>query len=156
MYLVFTRNPSESYRRQIRSLYLCLCYEFRALINSLVCWFCTSNLGLVQFQIVCMLTKQGQQQKQRNAHLCWEQADCEVPERNRVENFHHLTSTIVDLQTVEEGKSIRCGRLSGYLNLSLQYVFDYCSFASFFTSFVLSDRYIISLSPTSIPPFPRS
>ena len=37
MYLVFTRMPGESYRRQLRSLLLCICYVFRALINSLVC-----------------------------------------------------------------------------------------------------------------------
>ena len=51
MYLVFTRMPGESYRRQLRSLLLCLCDVFRALINSLVCWFCRSALGLVLFQI---------------------------------------------------------------------------------------------------------
>ena len=37
MYLIFTRMPCESYRRQLRSLLLCLCYVFRALSNSLVC-----------------------------------------------------------------------------------------------------------------------
>ena len=36
MYLVFTRMPGESYRRRLRSLLLCLCDVFRALINSLV------------------------------------------------------------------------------------------------------------------------
>ena len=40
MYLVFTRMPGESYRRRLRSLLLCLCYVFRALITSLVCWSC--------------------------------------------------------------------------------------------------------------------
>ena len=45
MYLVFTRMPGESYRRRLRSLVLC--YMFRALTNSLVCWFWTSALGLV-------------------------------------------------------------------------------------------------------------
>ena len=39
MYLVFTRMPGESYHRRLRSLLLCLCDVFRALINSLVCWF---------------------------------------------------------------------------------------------------------------------
>ena len=37
MYLVFTRMPGESYRRRFRSLLLCSCYVFRALINPLVC-----------------------------------------------------------------------------------------------------------------------
>ena len=37
-YLVFTGIPGESYRRQLRSLLLYLCYVLRALINSLVCW----------------------------------------------------------------------------------------------------------------------
>ena len=37
-----------------RSLLLCLCDVFRALINSLVCWFCTSALGLILFQTVPM------------------------------------------------------------------------------------------------------
>ena len=36
MYLVFTHVPGESYRRRLRSLLLCLCDDFRALINSLV------------------------------------------------------------------------------------------------------------------------
>ena len=45
--------PGESYRTRLRSLLLCLCDVFRALINSLVCWFCTSALrGLVLFQFV--------------------------------------------------------------------------------------------------------
>ena len=42
--------PGESYRRRLRS-FLCLCDVFRALINSLVCWFCTGALGLVLFPI---------------------------------------------------------------------------------------------------------
>ena len=56
MYLVFTRMPGESYRRWLRSLLLCLCYVFRALINSLVCWFCTSAVGLILFQISVLKT----------------------------------------------------------------------------------------------------
>ena len=36
MYLIFTRVPGESYRGRLRYLLLCLCYVFRALINSLV------------------------------------------------------------------------------------------------------------------------
>ena len=55
MYLVFTRMPGESYRRQLGSLLLCLCDVFRALINFLVCCFCTSVLGLVLFQIVIIM-----------------------------------------------------------------------------------------------------
>ena len=51
MYLVFTRMSGESYRRRLWSLLLRLCDVFRARINSLVCWFCTSALGLVLFQI---------------------------------------------------------------------------------------------------------
>ena len=47
MYLVFTCMPSESYRRWFRSLLLYLCYVFWALINSLVCWFCWSNFGIM-------------------------------------------------------------------------------------------------------------
>ena len=39
MYIVFTRTPGESYHRRLGSLLLYLCYVFRALINSLVCWF---------------------------------------------------------------------------------------------------------------------
>ena len=37
MHFVFTRMPGESYRKRHRSLLLCLCCVFRALINSLVC-----------------------------------------------------------------------------------------------------------------------
>ena len=39
MHLVFTRMPGESNGRRLGSLLLYLCYVFRALINSLVCWF---------------------------------------------------------------------------------------------------------------------
>ena len=49
--LVFTRMPRESNSRRLRSLLLYLCDVFRALIHSLVCWLCTSALGLVLFQI---------------------------------------------------------------------------------------------------------
>ena len=51
IYLEFTIIPGESYRRRLRSFLLYLCYIFRVLINSLECWFCTSALGLVLFQI---------------------------------------------------------------------------------------------------------
>ena len=51
MYLVFTRMVGESYHRQLRSLLLYLHDIFQALINSLVCWFCTGALGLVLFPI---------------------------------------------------------------------------------------------------------
>ena len=37
MYLIFTRMPGESYRRRLRSLLLCWCYVFRALITPLAC-----------------------------------------------------------------------------------------------------------------------
>ena len=56
MYLVFTRMPGESYCRRLRSLLLCLCDVFRTLINSLICWFCTSALGLVLFQIYMLVS----------------------------------------------------------------------------------------------------
>ena len=49
MYLVFIRMPGERYRWQPRSL-LYLCNFFRALINSLVCWFWTGAEGLVLFE----------------------------------------------------------------------------------------------------------
>ena len=39
MCLVFTRVPGESYRRRLGSLLLCPCDDFRALINSLVCYY---------------------------------------------------------------------------------------------------------------------
>ena len=51
MYLVFTQMPGESCHRQLKSLLLCLCCVFQALINSLVCQFCTSTLGLVPFRM---------------------------------------------------------------------------------------------------------
>ena len=51
MYLAFTCMPGESYHRQVRSLLLCLCCVFQALINSLVCRFCMNTLGLILFQI---------------------------------------------------------------------------------------------------------
>ena len=39
MYRAYTWTPGESYRRRLRSLLLCMCGVFRALINSLECWF---------------------------------------------------------------------------------------------------------------------
>ena len=39
--------PGESYRRRLRSLLLYLCYVFRALINSLVCWSFISGIYLI-------------------------------------------------------------------------------------------------------------
>ena len=51
IYLVFTRMLRESNSRRLRSLLLYLWDIFRALIHSLVCWLCTSALGLVLFQI---------------------------------------------------------------------------------------------------------
>ena len=56
MYHGFTRMPGtgESYRR---SLLLRLCDVFGAIINSLVCWFHTSALGLVLFQIEMVYVK---------------------------------------------------------------------------------------------------
>ena len=61
MYLVFTRMPGESYRRQLRSLLLYLCYIFRALINSLVgCYYTKpSRYSLLQMCVLflCYYTK---------------------------------------------------------------------------------------------------
>ena len=69
MYLVFTRMPGKSYRRRLRSLLLYLCDVFRALINSLVCWFCASALGIVLFQIFITM---GVFDFQKSLiHLCW-------------------------------------------------------------------------------------
>ena len=39
MYLVFTSLTGESYHRWLRSLLLCLCGDFRMLINSVMCWW---------------------------------------------------------------------------------------------------------------------
>ena len=52
----FYTHARWEYRRRLGSLLLS-CYVFRALINSLVCWFCTSALGLVLFQICSMDVK---------------------------------------------------------------------------------------------------
>ena len=52
MYLVFTLMSGESYRRRIRSL-LHLCYAFRVLINSLVCWlynYTIANTSAMPYQ----------------------------------------------------------------------------------------------------------
>ena len=42
--------PDESYCRRLTFLLLGLCDVFRALVNSLVCSFCTDALELVLFQ----------------------------------------------------------------------------------------------------------
>ena len=44
MYLVFTRMPGESYRKRLRSFLLYLCYVFRELFNSLMCWLYRKDL----------------------------------------------------------------------------------------------------------------
>ena len=62
LYLVFA-CMRDTYRKRLRSLLLCLCDVFRTLINSLVCWFCLSALGLVLVQIVM--------KKQTNRHCLW-------------------------------------------------------------------------------------
>ena len=49
MYLVFTRMPGESYRRQLSSCPCCLCDVFLAIMNSLRCSFSASTMGLVLF-----------------------------------------------------------------------------------------------------------
>ena len=51
IYLVFTRMQDESYKRRLGSLLLCLCDVFQALIDALVCWFCTSTL--VSKWVIC-------------------------------------------------------------------------------------------------------
>ena len=44
-------HVNTGYCRRLGSLLLYLCYRFQTLINSLVCSFCTSALGLVLIQI---------------------------------------------------------------------------------------------------------
>ena len=50
-------------RRRLRSLFLCLCDVFRALVNSLVGWFCAGAVGLVLLQSLasecCMFCAHG-------------------------------------------------------------------------------------------------
>ena len=50
MCFIFTRMLGESYRRRLRSLLLYLCYVFRALVNSLVCWSLRRTLRLNELQ----------------------------------------------------------------------------------------------------------
>ena len=47
-----THMPGEGYHRWLRSLLLCLCDIFQGLINSLVWWFCTGALGLIQIVMI--------------------------------------------------------------------------------------------------------
>ena len=56
MYLEFTRMQSERYCRRDMSLLLRLCDVFRALLNSLVCWFCTGALGPFVFDLLTFLS----------------------------------------------------------------------------------------------------
>ena len=55
---VFTRMPGKSYRRRLRSLLLCLCYVFPALINSLVCGFCGGIISLLLVLITEICAKE--------------------------------------------------------------------------------------------------
>ena len=59
------------YRRRPRSLLLYLCYIFRALINSLMCWLCTSALSLVQFQIFSLSWSVSKQTNVKILMLFW-------------------------------------------------------------------------------------
>ena len=58
MYLVFTRMPGLSYHRRLRSLLLCLCDVFRALLSFLVCWHCISDyvMGLQKLTVTWQLS----------------------------------------------------------------------------------------------------
>ena len=50
--LLFTCMPGERYHIGNRSMALRLCDVFLMLINSLVCWLCTSTLGLILFPVI--------------------------------------------------------------------------------------------------------
>ena len=54
-----------SYCRWLMSLLLYLCYVFQAPINSLVCWFCTSALGFVLFQVTCREKRKKRKKKKK-------------------------------------------------------------------------------------------
>ena len=68
MYLVFTRMPGESYRRQLRSLLLYLFRVFRALINSLVCWFRSLEGRLLVFSVLQLCKKYTRLRVQAHTH----------------------------------------------------------------------------------------
>ena len=89
MYLVFTRMPGESYRRRLRSLLLYLCYVFRALINSLVCWFYTSALGLVLFQI------RRKERKKQSDCMANPTLQTQICQTWKLLLFHRVTSFII-------------------------------------------------------------
>ena len=54
MYLAFTRMPSESYCRRLRSLLLYSCYVFWALIISLACWLYIVSLCVFEACLTCL------------------------------------------------------------------------------------------------------
>ena len=54
MYLVLTCMPGESYRRRLRSLLLCLCDVFEALINSFTCCFNQGFFNANCNAVVCL------------------------------------------------------------------------------------------------------
>ena len=73
MYLAFTRMPNESYRRRLRSLLLCLCDVFRALINSLCVLFISwrhVNVPLVEFMYLSFTRMPGENYLRRLRCLC--------------------------------------------------------------------------------------
>ena len=76
MYLVFTCTPGESYRRQLRSLLLCLCDVFQTLINLCVdtAWapwakFCFRLLP--RRLIICTAGHKNNQNSTFKLMLCW-------------------------------------------------------------------------------------
>ena len=91
MYLVFTHMPAESYRRRLRSLLLCLCDIFRALINSLVCWF--------------TITWSGWQQRQRQSWFHKHLDQC--PVQSEADAALHLAQR-------QRGPAADCGHLSDH------------------------------------------
>ena len=84
MYLVFTRMPGESYRRQLRSLLLYLFRVFRALINSLVCWFRSLEGRLLVFSVLQLCKKYTRLRVQAHTHTHTR----ECAQRERVAGRH--------------------------------------------------------------------
>ena len=83
MYLVFTRMPGESYSRRLMSLLLYLCYVFRALINSLVCWSFSSTCFDACTKNRNTYNKRAYGRKELSSRLLWALAHLDRPSKQQ-------------------------------------------------------------------------
>ena len=103
MYLVFTCMPGKSYRRQLGSLLLYLCYRFQVLINSLKCvdsaqalWasFCFRFFTLIKIYIPTHQLRQLCSSSDISICFVFPLCACTHLFRSLFHVLHHLSGTV--------------------------------------------------------------